>query len=176
MPNEHEVIATKKPSRFELGHARYGGKKKGNTQAARELAEAAGCSPLEFLIALIMSDTLEQSVIVGGKKTGKQTVLIPLDVRIDAAKTLAQYLHPKLNATALSGLDGGPIATVGCDLNELMRDPKFAAMAQDLALQMAARPDSPRLALPPANPDAQDPALQERISDLARHDNQGRTK
>src|ERR1017187_2981707 len=92
-------VAKRNPGHgFPEGHPRFGGKKRNTAAAARAMAEEMGVDPLEFMLSIISSDVIKQTVIVDGKK--KQVdVAIPLDMRLDAAKTVANYLYPRLTAT-----------------------------------------------------------------------------
>jgi hypothetical protein len=142
---------------FQPGHPRFSGRKKKGVQAARELAAELNCEPLAFLMRVVNSDTIEQTFMEGGKKT-RQTITIPLDVRIDCAKYVSRFLHPTLSATQVTGADEGPVQVVNADLTTLiMGDPAMVDAAQKLALLMA-RPDAlpapangaPALGTPPA--------------------------
>lgn len=125
---------------FQPGHPRFSGRKKKGVQAARELAAEMNCDPLAFLMQIINSDTIEQTVLEGGKKT-RQTITVPLDVRIDCAKYVSRFLHPTLSATTVTGADDGPVAVAGLDMTQLMMNPDMVDAAQKLALLMA-RPDA----------------------------------
>ena len=106
-------VATKNPGhRFREGHIRWGGKKKRTAQMARDLAEHLGCDPLEFLLRIIHSDTYSQTVIGADGKKQKKEVVIDLPTRIDAAKAVAGFFYPKLNSTAVTGSEGGPVESV----------------------------------------------------------------
>ena len=136
------LVARKNPGhRFGIGHPRFGGKKRNTAAAARAMAEEMGVDPLEFMLYIINSDVMEQTVIVDGKKK-RVEVAIPLDTRLDAAKTVANYLYPRLTAQQISGPSEGPIETVTFDINKLLQDPEAMAAAEKLALLMAV-PDEP---------------------------------
>jgi hypothetical protein len=117
---------------FQSGHPRYGGRKKGSplkrTAEAREIAERLNFHPVEFLIQCAM----------GTMPNGDGTVT-ELDTvqRLDAAKNVAPYLAPKLNATQVTGKDEGPIQTQQLPTDAIMRDPKLAEALGELALMMA---------------------------------------
>jgi len=135
-------VATKNPGyRFQEGHPRFGGKKKNTAAAARAMAHELGCDPLEFMMKIINADTIEQTVIVDGKKK-RVEVAIPLDTRLDAAKTVVNYLYPRLTAQQISGPSDGPIETVIFDMAKLMTDPAAVEAAQTLALLLS-EPDRP---------------------------------
>lgn len=72
-----------------------GGSRKGipnRATAAREAAIAAsGLTPLDYMIS-VMRDANN-----------------PTDTRLDAARSAAPYVHPKLAQTQITGKDGGPI-------------------------------------------------------------------
>lgn len=91
---------------------------------------------LWFLLSIINSDVIEQTVIGADGKRKRVGVAIPLDMRLDAAKAVAPYLHPRLNAQTISGPNDAPIAVAGLDITKILRDPALANMAQRLALAM----------------------------------------
>ena len=80
------------------GSPKLGGRKKGipnkstaeRVKKAQEIAES-GITPLEYLLS-VMRDTRNMD-----------------NVRIDAAKAAAPYIHPKLANIELNGKDGGPL-------------------------------------------------------------------
>lgn len=137
MPQETKSatqVAKRNPGhRFPEGHPRFGGKKRNTAAAARAMAEEMGVDPLGFMLAIINSDVIEQTVIVDGKKK-RVEVAIPLDTRLDAAKTVVNYLYPRLNAQTASGPADGPIETVTFDITKLIQDPDAVEAAQRLAL------------------------------------------
>ena len=77
--------------------AKTGGRKKGtpNKATAAKAAEiaASGGTPLDYMLKVMRDPGLEP------------------DMRLDAAKSAAPYVHPKLAAIELTGKDGGPIQT-----------------------------------------------------------------
>jgi hypothetical protein len=77
--------------------AKTGGRRKGtpNKATAAKAAEIAesGVTPLDFMLT-VMRDAEKE-----------------FDVRLDAAKSAAPYVHPKLAAIEHTGADGGPIQT-----------------------------------------------------------------
>lgn len=140
--------------RWQEGHPRYGGRKKRTAAQARQMAEEMGIDPIQFLLSIIKADSIEQTVIEGGKKK-RVTVTIPLEVRIDAAKYVSRFCYPVLSATQVTGADEGPVQVVGADMTALiMGDPAMVDAAQRLALLMA-RPDTlPAPAAPADEPRA----------------------
>ena len=54
---------------------------------------ASGLTPLEYLLGIMRDEEL------------------PVELRFEAAKAAAPYVHPKLAAIEHSGPDGGPIET-----------------------------------------------------------------
>jgi hypothetical protein len=160
-PRTTEIMPKAEPG-FQIGHPRLGGRKKRTAQAARDLADSLGCDPLAFMMGLIQKDTYIQTVIEPDGKKKKVEVAVTMDLRLDAAKTVVNYLYPRLNAQSISGPDNGPIEVeaVTLGLDRIMADPALCAMAQDLSLAMSeasrarpgvaeAQPDEPK-ALPPA--------------------------
>jgi hypothetical protein len=74
---------------------RRGGRKKGVPNKASikraEAVAASGLTPLEYMVSTMRDPDTEPHT------------------RLDAAKAAAPYIHPKLAAMTLSGLDGKPI-------------------------------------------------------------------
>jgi hypothetical protein len=104
---------------------------------ARDLADSMGCDPLEFMMRIVNSDTIEQTVIAPDGKKQHIEVAIPLDTRMDAAKAVANYLYPKLNATAVTGANDRPVLMASENLSVLMSSSEAVELAQRLALLMA---------------------------------------
>jgi len=122
---------------FTPGHPRYGGRRRKPATAAREIAARLGVDPIEYLVRMLAEGTYE-SVEVGprgGETRVKHSV--PLEMKVDIAKTLAQYIHPKLSAVAVTGEAGGPIETTSISANILM-DPDLAEAIQKIAFAQAA--------------------------------------
>lgn len=81
------------------GGARPGaGRPRGaTTRKTREIADRAareGITPLEFLLQVMRDETAEFAQ------------------RLDAAKSAAPFIHPRLSAVEASGKDGGPIEVI----------------------------------------------------------------
>lgn len=129
------VLAKALPG-FKIRQPRYAGRPKRTAQMARDLADSLGCDPLEFMMRIINSDTIEQTVIVDGKKQ-REEVTIPLDTRLHAAKTVVNYLYPRLTAQQITDEDDGPVEIAGLDLTKLLQDPALVEMAQTLAIAMS---------------------------------------
>jgi hypothetical protein len=81
-----------------IGKKTGGGSRKGKPNKAtaeRERAiEASGLTPLDFMLGAMRDD--EQ----------------PINIRLDAAKAAAQYVHPKLSAVTLKGDPNSPLQSV----------------------------------------------------------------
>lgn len=94
--------------------AKTGGRKKGtpNRATAAKAAElaASGVLPLDFMLG-VMRDPAKD-----------------FEVRLDAAKSAAPYVHPKLAAIEHTGKDGGPILTE--ELGETERARRIAYLLQ----------------------------------------------
>jgi len=140
MPEEKEqpkgVAQRNVGHRFHEGHPRFGGRKKRTAQQARALADEMGVDPLVFMLGLLKSDVIDQTVIENGKQK-KVKVTVPLDVRLDAAKTVINYMYPRLNSTAVTGADDGPLAVATVDLTSILAHPEICRAAEDLAMQLA---------------------------------------
>lgn len=87
------------------GRKTGGGSRKGcpNKATAAKAAEiaASGKTPLEFLLDVMRDETRD------------------FEFRLDAAKSAAPYVHPKLAAMELTGADGGPVALVSAHPTDL---------------------------------------------------------
>lgn len=139
--------------RWQEGHPRFGGRKKRTAQMARDLADELGCDPLAFMMRIINSDVIEQTVIENGKEK-RVKVAVDLATRLSAARDVACYLYPKLSATAVTGKNDGPIAVASLDIARILSDPLLSDAAQKLALMVVeqeiaeesgkAEPDYPR--------------------------------
>ena len=93
-----------------VGGARPGaGRKPGAAtrmnQEARAKAAAGGIMPLDYMLKILRDENAEQ------------------DVRMDAAKAAAPYLHAKLAAIEHTGADGGAIQHLH-EIRRLIVDPK----------------------------------------------------
>jgi len=131
-----QVAQKKTGHRFQEGHPRFGGKRKNTAAQARAMAEEMGVDPLAFLLSIIGSDVIEQTVIVDGKKS-RVEVAVSLDTRMDAAKQVMAYMYPRLMAQQITGTGDGPLEVATLDVTKLLQDPAMAAMAQDLAISLA---------------------------------------
>lgn len=140
---------------FQVGHPRQGGRKKRTAQMARDLADSLGCDPLAFLMGLIQNDTYMQTEIGPDGKKKKVEIAVTMDLRLDAAKTVVNYLYPRLNAQQITGPNEGPIelARANTELERAMMTPEGVEAVQKLALLMAQAdtPPAPARILPPAD-------------------------
>ena len=77
------------------GTPKTGGRKRGSrnkvTKARQAAVEASGLAPLDYLLQVMRDER------------------IPLELRIDAAKSVAPYLYHRLSSVQHSGADGGPV-------------------------------------------------------------------
>ena len=98
-----------------------GGRQKGTpnraTTARQVEIAASGLTPLEYLLGIMRDEEL------------------PIELRFEAAKAAAPYVHPKLAAIEHSGPDGGPIEMR--DVSDLDRAKAMAFLATK-ARRMAA--------------------------------------
>jgi hypothetical protein len=137
--------------RFAVGHPRFGGKRKGTASRVRDLVEQLGPSsdPIRFMLLLIRDRTYQQVTIDAAGKKKKVTVAAPLDLILDACKTTAQYLVPRLSAVAHTGEDGGgPIRTETVNLVAIMESPELLRQAQSLSLAITEVEGGPQPAIP----------------------------
>jgi hypothetical protein len=137
--------------KYQPGHEKFGGRKKRTAQMARDLADEMGCDPLRFMMQIIQSDFIEQTVIDEKGKAKRVKLAVDLATRLDAAKNVANYLYPRLNAQQITGADDGPLEVATLDLTAIMANPALASAAQELALMMAEQ-DAQQRALPAAVP------------------------
>jgi hypothetical protein len=138
------MIEKDKPGPTTSRRGRPKGSQNRRTWFAREWAEKVGCDPIEFMSKVLASDTIEVlksdaagKIILGPDgKAEKELAAVPLDVRIECAKTLAGYMYPRLQATQIAGPGGGPVPIEDSrmDIERLMADPKLVAAATALAL------------------------------------------
>jgi hypothetical protein len=86
--------ARKSPGRPK-GLPKTGGRRKGSrnkrTTELQARIRASGMDPLSFMIAVM------------------RNAKAPLEMRFEAARSAAPYVHPKLTAIEHSGKDGGPV-------------------------------------------------------------------
>lgn len=93
-----------------------GGRKPGSknkaTKAREKAIASSGLTPLDFMLKVM--------------RNGKQ----PADVRLEAAKAAAPYVHPKLSAVTLKGDRSNPLQHVNMSPDE------FAATAKEVAAEV----------------------------------------
>lgn len=85
------------------GAGRKAGSATKKTRAIADRAMEEGISPLEFMLQIMRteaSDSIEDDRV-------RQSIM---EMRFEAAKAAAPYVHPRLAAIEHSGPNGGPIA------------------------------------------------------------------
>jgi len=97
-------------------------------QFRKELAKDQGCSPSE--------------VVLGPDEL--QALLIPLDVRVDAAKASAPFVRPKLAATALVTNEQMESLVDA----EMLSDPKYRILVEEMMSLSAEKAPLKELAEP----------------------------
>ncbi|WP_321471117.1 hypothetical protein [uncultured Paludibaculum sp.] len=126
-----EAKPKRKGNPFQPGHPRYGGRKKGSplkrTKEAREIADKLNFHPVEFLARCAQGEMPNPD--------GSVTVLDTAQ-RLDAAKSVAPYIAPKLQATQVTGVDDGPVA-FDLPTQAILSDPDMTAKLSELAMLMA---------------------------------------
>lgn len=132
----------------QFGHPRHGGRVAGTpnkkNKLAREIAEAMGVDPVEFMLDLLRKDVVEViavdefgNVILDGSGQPVTTkIAVTLAMKLDAAKSVAPYLHARLQATQVTGKDEGPVEMV-LPTADILKDPKISSALADLALLVA---------------------------------------
>ena len=134
---------------------------------ARELAEKMGVDPLEFLLRLLKKDTYVQTIIKDDGKKERVEIAVSIELKIDAAKHLSQYMYPRLLAQSITGDDGAPIEISRPDFSVITSDPKLLEAAQVLAIGLAtAGRELPGPSAPDPGPRDQEP--QDMTLDLQR--------
>lgn len=93
-------MATKIGGKREGAGRKPGSQNKVNT-AVRERAEAGGIMPLDFMLEIMRRPNLP------GAEPMQE--IAHNNLRFEAAKAAAPYLHSKLASVELSGTNGGPI-------------------------------------------------------------------
>ena len=135
---------------FQLGHPKYGGRKKGvvnkRQKFAQQLAAEMKVDPVQFMLQVLNSNYIEIPVLANAvtgevklKPNGQpemQKIVVPLELRMDAAKAVAPYVYPRLHATQVTGRDDGPVE-IDLDIAAVLADPEAVAAAQSLSLRMA---------------------------------------
>jgi hypothetical protein len=147
---EQPVTIVKAKRGPKVGHAKWGGRKKGTrnkrTVFAHEVAEKMGVDPVQFLLEIVKSDALQivvtdpvsGTVLLNEDGTPKRIwVAVTTQERLDASKTLIGYMYPKLQAMQITGANDGPVEVASLDLTQILADPTMAAAAQKLALMLA---------------------------------------
>jgi hypothetical protein len=143
------TVMTKTPGhRFEIGHPRWGGKRRNSSQLVRDLCEEMDVNPMRFMLAIIKDGWCSQVVIEDGKKK-RVEVVASLEMRADLAKYVSRFVFPVLSASEISGPDEGPIelARVNTELERAMSTPGGVEIIQRAALLMAAQ-DAPQAPTP----------------------------
>lgn len=148
--SEVQTVPKLRKTPFQPGHPKWGGRQKGTknkrTKLAQDMAAELGADPVKFMLTLLASDSMQVSevdpdtgkVVLDAKGKPKKTwVPVSLEMKLDAAKSVAAYVHPKLQATQVTGANDGPIELATLDLTGVMADPKLSEAAQQLAMMMA---------------------------------------
>src|SRR5579872_6929833 len=128
-------VVKKTGHRFQPGHPRYGGRKKRSPQEVRVLAEQYGADPIDYLLRLIASETVEEVQVVDGRKT-RVTVPVTTAMKVDACRIVAGYMYAKLSTTQVTGKDDGPVAMATLDISRIIADPALVEQAQNIALAL----------------------------------------
>lgn len=163
-PTPEVLVDKRRAYAFKPGHPKYGGRKKGSankrTKMAQEMAAQMGVDPVRFMLELLQRDTVQVAKI--DRDTGKVILdengqpvrewqAIPIDMRLEAAKSVAPYIHGKLQHTTVTKEE--PESDINAiDVNRMMEDPALVEAAQRLAL---AANDAPALPAPERDQEAE---------------------
>lgn len=100
------------------------GRKRGipNKASAKKAAEIAesGLTPLDFMLQIMRDEACPEDADAAVKAAFA-------DMRFEAAKAAAPYVHPRLAAVEHTGKDGGPIETKEVTDSDLVRWLAFEA-------------------------------------------------
>lgn len=133
---------------FQTGHKRFGGRVKGTpnkrNRLAVEMAAGFKMDPVMYMLTILNSDTVDVPLtndlgVVVKDIDGKPvmvTLPITLEMKLDAAKNVAPYVHARLQATQVTGADDGPLA-VALPTQKILEDPAMTAKLSELALMVA---------------------------------------
>lgn len=165
---------------FKPGHLKItgSGKQKNTAAAARRLVAEKGCDPLDYLTSLLIADVVEEVEIDADGKEHWVKRPVTHATKIDVAKTIVNYVYPRLTAKEISGPDGGPIQQTNVDLDmaRLLSTPEGVELAQRMAMMLVQQPDSdapaPAAIEASAEPLDTQPAVERDFTeDLARQSN-----
>ncbi len=134
---------------FQPGHPKIAGRKKNTAAAARRLVAEKGIDPLDYLISLLTVDVVKEIEIDadGNERWVKRPVTHA--TKIDVAKTIVNYVYPRLTAKEISGPDGAPIERVNVDVDmaKLLSTPEGVEAAQRMALLLCQSDPTPAPAI-----------------------------
>jgi hypothetical protein len=87
---------------------------------------------------LLAVDATEELELSADGTERRVKLPVTRELKIDICKTLAVFFYPRLNSTAVSSPDGGPVEVeaVTLGLDRIMGDPVLCEMAQSLSLAM----------------------------------------
>ena len=124
---------------FHPGHERLGGRKKRTAAQARALAEELGIDPMSYLLHLLAVDVTEELEIKPDGTEQRVKVPVSRELKVSISQGLMNFFYPRLNTTAVTGPDEGPVllASQNQNMSVIMSSPEAVEMAQRLALRMA---------------------------------------
>ena len=140
---------------FQPGHIRVGGRQKRTAAQARSLADELGVDPLAYLLNLLAVDATEEVEFTADGTERRVKVPVSRELKVSISQSVVGLFYPRLNtqAVAVSGPDGGPIATVSMNFDAILSTPEGVEAAQKLSLLMSAAsvtaPPPTRLCGPP---------------------------
>jgi hypothetical protein len=106
--------------------------------SVRSLAELTGVNPFQISLEILRSQHLPS--LPGSTEKGR---MVTTAEYVKILTEIQCYLAPKMQATALTGNEGGPVAVASLDVTSLMASPELARAAQLLALGIAQQPQLP---------------------------------
>lgn len=118
------------------------------TLFVRDWADKVGCDPVEFLLKIVSSDTIEVTktdsagnvMLDETGKPMKQLTAVSTELRVQCATTLCGYMYPRLSAQQVQGEIKVPVE-INLPLDRIMRDPKLSDAIAELALIVASEGD-----------------------------------
>ena len=121
---------------FQPGHIRVGGRQKRTAAQARSLADELGVDPLAYLLNLLAVDATEEVEFTADGTEHRVKVPVSRELKVPISQSVVGLFYPKLNSTAVSGPEGGPIETV--NLDAVLFTPELSEAASRLSLLLDA--------------------------------------
>lgn len=121
------LLSTQQSTNQPIQQTKKRGRPKGSlnrrSQQARDIVERMKCDPLEYLMSIVKNRRL------------------PIELRLDAAKTATPFVHARLSTTAVMGQVNHDVSVIS-KIQQISRsDSKIAGQMEAIALALAAPPN-----------------------------------